>query len=38
MARAIAFAQPVRVASLEALRLAVVYGCAAALIAAGFLR
>jgi hypothetical protein len=38
MARAIALVQPLRTASLEALRLAVVYGCAAALIAAGFLR
>lgn len=38
MAHAIALAQPFRAASLEALRLAVVYGCVAALIAAGFLR
>jgi hypothetical protein len=38
MARAIALAAPIRSASLEALRLAVVYGCGLALIAAGFLR
>jgi hypothetical protein len=38
MARTIALAQPLRAASLEALRLAVVYGCGLALIAAGLLR
>jgi hypothetical protein len=35
MARAIALAAPYRDASLEALRIAIVYGCAIALIAAG---